>query len=40
LAIADYVYVLRDGRMVAAGNADTLQQGGTLHQAYLGTSGA
>jgi branched-chain amino acid transport system ATP-binding protein len=40
LAIADYVYVLRDGRIVAAGNADTLQQGGTLHQAYLGTSGA
>jgi ABC-type branched-subunit amino acid transport system ATPase component len=39
LAIADYVYVLRDGRIVAAGNADTLQQGGTLHQAYLGTSG-
>lgn len=39
LAIADYVYVLRDGRMAAVGNAATLQQGGTLHQAYLGTSG-
>jgi branched-chain amino acid transport system ATP-binding protein len=39
LAIADYVYVLRDGRIVAAGNAATLQQGNTLHQAYLGTSG-
>jgi len=39
LAIADYVYVLRDGRIVAAGSAATLLQGGTLHQAYLGTSG-
>lgn len=39
LAIADYVYVLRDGRMVAAGCATALQRGDTLHQAYLGTSG-
>jgi ABC-type branched-subunit amino acid transport system ATPase component len=39
LAIADYVYVLRDGRLVAAGDAETLHQDGTLHQAYLGTSG-
>ncbi|PON18357.1 high-affinity branched-chain amino acid ABC transporter ATP-binding protein LivG [Candidatus Entotheonella serta] len=39
LAIADYVYVLRDGRMVAAGSAASLQQGGTLQQAYLGTFG-
>jgi ABC-type branched-subunit amino acid transport system ATPase component len=31
--------VLRDGRLVAAGDAETLHQDGTLHQAYLGTSG-
>jgi ABC-type branched-subunit amino acid transport system ATPase component len=37
LAIADYVYVLRDGSIVTKGTPTTLQQGETLQQAYLGT---
>jgi branched-chain amino acid transport system ATP-binding protein len=36
LAIADYVYVLREGAIVAQGRPDTLQQEGRLQRAYLG----
>jgi ABC-type branched-subunit amino acid transport system ATPase component len=36
LAIADYVYVLREGTIVAQGRPDTLQQDGRLQRAYLG----
>lgn len=35
LAVADYVYVLRDGSIAAQGTAAALQQGEALHQAYL-----
>lgn len=38
LSIADYVYVLRDGRIATEGTADVLQQGETLQQAYLGNT--
>jgi ABC-type branched-subunit amino acid transport system ATPase component len=36
LAIADYVYVLREGAIVAQGRPDILQQDGRLQRAYLG----
>jgi branched-chain amino acid transport system ATP-binding protein len=36
LAVADYVYVLREGTIVAQGRPDTLQQDGRLQRAYLG----
>ena len=36
LAIADYVYVLREGAIVAQGPPDTLQHDGRLQRAYLG----
>ncbi len=38
LAIADYVYVLRDGSIVTKGTPTALQQGETLQQAYLGSN--
>jgi ABC-type branched-subunit amino acid transport system ATPase component len=36
LAIADYVYVLREGTIVAQGTSASLQQGERLQRAYLG----
>jgi branched-chain amino acid transport system ATP-binding protein len=36
LAIADYVYVLREGAMAAQGTPDALQQGERLQRVYLG----
>ena len=36
LAIANYVYVLRDGAVAAEGTPASLQQGEKLQQAYLG----
>jgi ABC-type branched-subunit amino acid transport system ATPase component len=36
MAIADYVYVLREGAIVAQGTSDILQQGDRLQRAYLG----
>lgn len=36
LAIASYVYVLRHGTIVTHGKPETMQQGETLRQAYLG----
>jgi ABC-type branched-subunit amino acid transport system ATPase component len=36
LAIADYVYVLREGTIMAQGTSASLQQGDRLQRAYLG----
>jgi ABC-type branched-subunit amino acid transport system ATPase component len=36
MAIADYVYVLREGAIVAQGTSGTFQQGDRLQRAYLG----
>jgi branched-chain amino acid transport system ATP-binding protein len=40
LAIADYVYVLREGTIVAQGTPDALQHGERLQRAYLGRAAA